>query len=291
MSQKTNDFLQLNKFGDLHDGKRVFFCRTEYLNATFKKIKKLKNEVVLISGNSDVGINTRHIFDIPDNVLVWYCQNKLQHSDRLKSIPLGLENTFPNIQRRHGGSWPHAVEKLQVLDEIYNRHINRSPSGLLYGNFNEQTNIVHRGPIKQACIENRFIKWDEPSLRYHEFIDAVMDHEAVICPAGNGVDTHRIYEILYCGRIPVTIKIGDFPIYSELYEKLPIVILDSVNDLADKERLMQYIAEAKQKTVNYELLDFEYWKKLVNESSSQILYLENPISGRFFNLFSKRNRL
>lgn len=264
------DFLQLNKLADLHNGRQVIFCKTDYLDAELKKIKKLKHQVVLVSGNGDVGIDARFVSNLPDNVLMWYCQNNLFYHDRLRAIPIGLENTVECKRRGHGMAWPHAVEKLELLTKAYNNRNKRSPSKLLYANFNIQTN-KQRIPIMNICKQSSFITWDEPKLSYSEFITRVIDHEAVICPAGNGVDTHRLYEILYCGVIPVTIKTGDYALYTQLYNNLPIVVLNHINELQNEDKLKELIAAAKQKQANIQLLDCAYWLQKITDAANNIV--------------------
>uniref|UniRef100_UPI0025FC4903 hypothetical protein n=1 Tax=uncultured Mucilaginibacter sp. TaxID=797541 RepID=UPI0025FC4903 len=214
------ELLQLNKFGDLHNGRDVIFCKTDYLKDEFKKIAKFKNEVILISGNGDGGIGNGLTSLMPDNIFRWYCQNKLTYNEKLVSIPIGLENTSVNKRKGHGVAWQHAVEKVRLLSEVFNSSETGIPSKFLYSNFNPQTNEAYRNPIKEICINAPFINWDEPSLNYPEFIKKILDHEATVCPAGNGIDTHRLYEVLYCKRVAITFKTGNYPVYNELYEKL-----------------------------------------------------------------------
>ena len=275
------DLLQLNKFGNLHNGKEIIFCKTEYLRTEFKKIKKLKNEIILISGNSDIGIDVSLTSRMPDNILVWYCQNKLLYHDKLRSIPIGLENTFKNKRQGHGVEWPHAAQKVQMLNKFNYGEGKRLPTNFIYANFNVQTNITHRAPIRDLCILSPFINWDEPSLNYDEFIGSVLDHEAIVCPAGNGIESHRLYEILYCGRIPITIKTGNYPIYTDLYEKLPVVILDSIADLKDGDKLREMIRVAKQKPIKHELLDFKYWQQVITNDSNRIVKKDANIVTKF----------
>ena len=283
------DLLQLNKFGDLHNGRSVIFCKTELLNAEFAHIKKIKNEVVLISGNSDDEINENLVSKMPGNIIAWYCQNNLVNNPRLISIPIGLENTFPNKRKKHGIGWPHALSKVQLLGGKNEEADSHQPSKFLYANFNVQTNAVHRGPIMDVCKKTSFIDWDEPNLNYDDFIEKVLDHEAIVCPAGNGIDTHRLYEILYCKRIPVTIKIGDYAIYKDLYEKLPIVILHSVDELENEKKIRELISIARQKSFNNKLLDFNYWKNLITGEASRIVTRKARISYAFNNLFNRHS--
>lgn len=266
------ELLQLNKFGDLHNGKSIIFCKTEYLEAAFKAISKIKNRVILISGNSDGEINKTLTTKMPDNILWWYCQNNVTYNERLKSIPIGLENTIINKQKKHGAAWDFAKEKIQLLTQLVKTPSVHQPKRFLYANFNIQTNITHRNPISELCKQQSFITWQEPTLNYTEFVNDVLDHEAVLCPAGNGIDTHRLYEILYIGRIPITFKIGNYPVYTDLYDKLPVVVLDSVNDLKDKEKIQELIVLAKEKTNELNLIDFNFWRnQILNDADNIVL--------------------
>lgn len=267
------DLLQLNKFGNLHNNHNIIFCKTDYLIAEFKAIQKVKHEVILISGNSDYSITSGFISLMPDNIHTWYCQNNLVYHDKLRSIPIGLENTFTSKREGHGVAWQHARQKIELLKEVSTKAEKHGISKLLYANFNIHTNIKHRLPIKEICARTEFITLDEPNLDYATFIDRVLAHEATVCPIGNGIDTHRLYEVLYCQRIPVIIKSGDYPIYTDIYDHLPIVILKNANELTDIEKLQDQIGKAKEKAVKLELLDFHYWQKL-------IIPYEPPVSAR-----------
>ncbi|MBB3057090.1 hypothetical protein [Mucilaginibacter gotjawali] len=277
------ELLQLNKFGDLHNGRDIIFCKTDYLKDEFKKIAKFKNEVILISGNGDEGIASNLTSLMPDNIRFWYCQNNLTYHERLISIPIGLENTSVNKRKGHGVAWPHAVEKINLLNEVFNSNENSRPSQFLYANFNTQTNTAYRKPVKEICINTPFINWDEPSLNYPGLIKKVLDHEATICPAGNGIDTHRLYEVLYCKRVAVTIKIGNYPVYNELYKKLPVVILDKVEDLQDQDKLKELIGIAQQKKENLQLIDFAFWKASITGAANKIPESNKSVFRRFFN--------
>ncbi|NQX40841.1 hypothetical protein SAMN05421820_104245 [Pedobacter steynii] len=277
------DLLQLNKFGSLHNNKNIVFCKTDFLVTEFKAIQKIKNEVILISGNSDFCISPGLVSLMPDNIHTWYCQNNLVYHDKLRSLPIGLENSFSNKRPGHGVAWQHVWQKIELLNEVWAKPEKQEISKLLYANFNIKTNIKHRSPIKEICAGREFITLDEPNLDYATFIDRVLAHEATLCPIGNGIDTHRLYEVLYCRRIPVTIKSGDYPIYSEIYDHLPIVILENALELRDREKLQDLIGKAKEKPLKRELLDYQYWDKLISGAAEDIP-IHQP--GFFERLFS-----
>jgi hypothetical protein len=112
--------------------------------------------------------------------------------------------------------------------------------------------------VKDICIKSNHIEWEEPNLSIDNFFNRVLEYEMVVCPAGNGVDTHRIWEVLYSKRIPITIKIGNYKIY-DLYEKLPIIILDSIYDLENYDLIKDKLNHVKSKLFNLNLLDSNYW--------------------------------
>ena len=277
------DLLQLNKFGNLHNDKTIIFCKTDFLVAELRAIQKIKNEVILISGNSDFGITPAFVSLMPDNIHTWYCQNNLVHHDKLRSIPIGLENTFSNKRPGHGVAWQHAWQKIELLNEVSAKPEKHEPSKLLYANFNIQTNIKHRSPIREICAEMEFITLDEPNLDDATFIDRILAHEATLCPIGNGIDTHRLYEVLYCRRIPVTIKSGDYPIYSDIYDHLPVVILENAEELRDMEKLQELIGKAKEKPLRLELLDYQYWDKLISGAAENIAIYQPGFFEKLFN--------
>ena len=80
----------------------------------------------------------------------------------------------------------------------------------------------------------------------------------IICPSGNGIDTHRLWEVMYSDRIPITIKMGDYKIY-DLYKKLPIIILDKVEDLKNKNLIYDKLSDIKNQNYNLDVLECSYW--------------------------------
>ena len=53
--------------------------------------------------------------------------------------------------------------------------------------------------------------------------------EYVICPIGNGIDTHRFWETIYLGRIPVVLN---SPFIEKLKPYYKMVILDKWEDFS-----------------------------------------------------------
>lgn len=256
------DFIEINKFSELHDGEKIVFCKTDFLYQEFEEIKKINNDVILISGNSDYPITENYLNSLPKNVKKWYAQNALANSDVLEPIPLGLENKLPSVRQGHGiGYYDRVLEKENLLS----RNVNTESTKFMYSNFRIETNYQQRIIYKKISINESHIDWEESNLSLTQFFDKILEYKMVLCPLGNGVDTHRLWEVLYSGRIPVTVKCGNYKIY-ELYEKLPIIILNSIDDLRNKNLIEEKYQKIMEKNHNLDLLDFNFWfKKILNE--------------------------
>lgn len=249
------DYLYINNFSKLHNNKNIFFCKTDYILHDFKTISKLDNNVILITGNSDYAITDELVDVAPKNIKAWYAQNAISNSDIIFPLPIGLENKFISERTGHGVAYTErAIEKEIQLN--LNNKIN--PNKFIYANFNTSTNPQYRLPIKQHCINYNYIDWSEPILKITKFLEILQEYKMVLCPAGNGIDTHRLWEVLYSNRIPITFRIGEYKIY-KLYEKLPIILLNSLDELSNLDFLEKEYYRCKTKKFNKLLLNNSYW--------------------------------
>jgi hypothetical protein len=247
------NFFQLNKLSYLHNGYNIFFCKTNYLVEDFKIINKLKNNVILITGNSDYPIVDHMIEIAPKNIKKWYAINCLANSKILEPIPLGLENKEFSFRKNHGVGH---TQSARLKEQFLNRKLNINSDKFIYANFRTWTNPTHRTLCKQTCKNIKHIDLEENELPLEIFFNRMLEYKMVFCPIGNGIDTHRLWEVLYSNRIPIIIKMGDFKIY-ELYKKLPIIILDKIEDLANKDLIEDKLLNLNYNNLN--MLDISYW--------------------------------
>lgn len=271
------------------------------LDIVFDKINKIDHDVILISGCGDRGISN---FCAPSNVKYWFAQNALGDDERIIPIPIGMCNPFEHhipgqTSIGCGGSYEYCDSMSKLLIDTF-LNDTTVPNEFMYANFTTSTNLEHRSLMKDISLHNDFINYDDPSDvgfissvgKYESndgcesYIKRILNHEANLCPLGTGIDTHRLWETLYCKRIPITINgnslrhVGinynipllenEYSIYKKLYSKLPIVILDNYKELFDKEHLQNLIAIEKQKQFNMEILDFNYWKNLILNSEKNL---------------------
>jgi hypothetical protein len=251
--------VQINKFSKLHNSDIIFFCKTDFIFDEFKRIKDIPHDIILITGNSDYPIDDLTFSLKPNNIKKWYAQNALVNDEILIPLPIGLENQLESIRPGHGVGWG---ERVAEKEKLLSRNLITQPSKKYYSNFNISTNYSYRSKIKDICIKSPHIDWEESNLSLTEFFDKLLDYEAIICPIGNGIDTHRLWEVLYSNRIVITIKVGNFKIY-ELYEKLPIILLEDESQLYNEKLLDSKLNEIKNKQFNMDMLNFNFWESQI----------------------------
>ena len=79
----------------------------------------------------------------------------------------------------------------------------------------------------------------------------------VICPEGNGIDCHRIWEVLLLGRVPVVKK---SKIMSHFHD-LPILYVDEWIEIKNIELINQKYNLVRNNSA--EKLNFKYWKTFI----------------------------
>lgn len=248
-----DELIEINKLSKLHTGKSIIFSKTDFILQEFENIKQLDSEVVLITGNSDYCITDDLVKLAPQNIKVWFCQNKLTNNPKVKSIPIGIENTVECSREGQGYLWDHARLKPAALTN----YTNRPPTSLIYANFNVTTNLALRSPIQTICQYTDFINWQSPNKTYSEFIDDCLNHKMIVCPEGNGPDTHRFWEVLYLNRVPI----ARLSKATEAFTSLPVVWVKDWAELTNKEVLLSKYEECKN---NSRLLsNVSYWKDLI----------------------------
>ena len=213
--------------------------------------------MILITGNSDYAITDELVSYAPKNIKKWYAQNALSNHPIIEPRPIGLENGLESARQNHGVSY---TERADIKEKLINKIQNIKPTinNKIYANFNVCTNPYHRGLIKEACLTTDYIVWDEWHGDLNNYYTTVADYDMILCPAGKVIDTHRLWEILYCNKIPLVIKLGNYKIYN-LYKELPIILIDNIEQLCNQEFINNAYQNCIVKTFNTQLLDINYW--------------------------------
>lgn len=242
---KVQDTLVWSKLKD----KSIVYTHTMYVKQLFELIRKFNMRLIVVSHNSDINID--ETFEIPDNVYKWYSQNVNFVHPKLESIPIGIEND----------RWMKKVNKKAIMLVQLKKscHI----VNMVYMNHNISTNVIKRLNLYQM-FENKSWVTSERGKNgkdFEHYISQIYNHQFMICPEGNGTDTHRMWECLYMGTIPIVKR----NINNSFYESLPICFVDDWDEITESFLRSEY-DKIHGSNWNEHLLTFEYWKNLIKNS-------------------------
>lgn len=236
---KLINTFDIQKLKDLN----IVYFHTMYKDYFFDLIKDLDNKFIIVTHNSDVGID--NIDNLPKNVIKWHSQNVNFLDDRLESLPIGLENSrwFPEVRKQE-----KILDKLNTEKKLYN---------LVYMNHNISTNVRQRSEAFNILNGKSFVTVQN-GQNYENYIDNIYNHRFVVCPEGNGIDTHRKWETLYLKSIPIEKRC----INSKFYEDLPICLVNDWSEITEEFLEREYYRITYSYS-NMNKLDMFYWENKI----------------------------
>ena len=149
----------------------------------FKELKKVDNlhNLKLITQWSDQAINKESFINKPSSISNWYGIHVNFEHEKLHPIPLGLSGEYSDKNLT-----PSFFKK--------NEYDVSEKRNLLYINFQKNTNEAVRMNITKNFEGLDWVKIDQPNLQLNEYLDEIKNSSFVLCPFGNGFDTHRLWE-------------------------------------------------------------------------------------------------
>lgn len=227
----------------------LLYAKQDHLRALFEKLGKRRSRVVLITAESDVA--AAGVPDLPPQVAAWFATNAAGGGAR--SLPLGLGNSYCPV-----------TTKADLLASV----AGIEKTGLLYANFRVETNPSLRAPLREKL---RSADWSEAVTFATSGLDGgayareLASHRFVLCPAGNGTDTHRMWEALYAGTIPVVERHPAL----EAFRDLPILFLDSLAEVS-RAQLEASHREILGREWNWDKLFLPWWRDAFEEARRRI---------------------
>ena len=211
---------------------------------------------VLYLHNSDHTFDDKYIKLIQSpNIKHIYAQNinTSVDSNKLTLLPIGIANEM----------WTHGnmIEFYTVVSETYKNKKSKS----IYININPST-YPYRKNILDKIIEQDNLEISS-SKPYIEYLRELANCRFCLCIRGNGIDTHRFFESLYLGVIPIIInnKYTNMNNHVKYLRNLGLPFYEIKNDNLD-EIFIKYTSEYFNENL---------YKKLIRECGSSIFNLES----------------
>ncbi len=143
-------------------------------------------------------------------------------------IPLGLTNDCDDSPiHRVLGKTDHLREAFMSTERPTRE------TGKVLACFTVGTAPRYRQPLAALIRGDSAFHWYEPEISDSgriRFMSQLRTHDFVLCPRGNGVDTHRLWETLYMGGIPI-VRRRDC--WLPLLTDLPVVVVDEWSEALD----------------------------------------------------------
>ena len=265
---RGDNFLRLSK-----ELQNVVYCKRDFIfksgdwrgvrvPSLISNYSTLQSKV-LVLGHSD--IKTRKVLSrILKSTLglkVVFGTNSEPSDGIVQSLPLGLTNVTSETPL-HG-----------VLGNDEHFYLADSESEFasafhpeLYANFTLGTNAPSRKGLLRALSNlPTSIKVFHSHPEFSQdgrvnYLRKCRTSNFVLCPEGNGIDTHRLWETLYMGGTPVVKK----NMYmSSLFNRLPVVQVEDWEDLRRPDFLEREWDRARAKTWDKSLLLQSTWSGLI----------------------------
>lgn len=233
---------------DNYDNPNKIFCYSKNIEQLCKIIHYFKNKFILISHNSDYDIlNTDNINKLLNNdkLVKWYAQNLTFTHEKIHIAPIGLANS----QWKHGNL--SLFNDINFMNNIQNKSLN------IYFNFDINTNKQYR----QECYDKLKNKINFlPKLDSLQNLQRLSNYKFCICPRGNGIDTHRLWEALYLRVVPICINDEFVNILKNEY-KVPLLIINKWEDLDINS--LNYNEYDFDNDIFKKIIDIKYYKSLL----------------------------
>lgn len=187
----------------------LLFLNLDYYEqfTNFVISNRINKKFTLITHNSDRDF-TKDMFTIFENHIkhIFAINCTYQHN-KITKIPLGFND--------------QSTEILDKKDFSF-----KEKQNLIYMNFK-----IHHHIDRKKCFDyfNQFnwVDKDQAILSYSDFYDKLNTYKYCISPRGTGIDTHRLYESLLFGVLPIVKKSE----LDDLYKSFPVILVNDWNEI------------------------------------------------------------
>lgn len=241
-SREMLDLNSPNALADLQRHDRVFLF-TDFMPAFFAGELGAEMEGrVIITHNGDCE---------PENhssILRRQFSQNARQGVGIVGIPIGIENNrWFDYRNLEVVTWSDVPRPLQIIPE--------KTKGV-YFYFSTGTH-PSRVAARDILSKKQGLEWNHPRQK-REYFSELARHKYAICPRGNGLDTHRVWESLYLNTIPIVVRDD----YIDAFVGLPIIVLNTWNDFDMAALPASPIFDAQ----NFAKITMNYWTGRIQSS-------------------------
>ena len=187
----------------------------------------LTKPIVLLTGDGDLSIPAELPHDVIDCItrcpfiacwITQNCSSPGSYGGKLQAMPIGLDNKLDNSNViKKPSSRPHSG---RVAIDAH----------LVNGDYSETAqkrwpNQLSRKKVFETIKTLGHLTYPPHRIPRQQVHDLWNNVDFVICCEGNGMDTHRAWEVLCMNRIPIVYKT---PMTMSLFHGLPVILSDDI---------------------------------------------------------------
>lgn len=201
-----------------------------------------------ITGMSDFTVRKTTIEPFEDLYDKWYGINISPGLKNIYAVPIGVDIHSDGSQEREG-----------IIYEVSKAIVVQSDK-LAYMNFNAYTYLQERAILDLQFSNQPWVTAQvNQRIPYREYCENVKAHKFTFCPRGNGPDTHRFWESIYLGSIPIVL---DYPEVECFFEKLPVLKLRNWDNLTEELLEIEY-ERIHETDYDFSIMQMGYWNDLI----------------------------
>jgi hypothetical protein len=190
---------------------------------------------------------TNWTFDrIPKQVVKWFCTNCDIDDPRVVHIPFGIPDWSYDLITTARANGLHLSDDRPIQQ---------------YSNF--QLNTLERVAIRNGYVSTGSgVYTEQNEISHEQFVERLLKSHIVLCPSGNGLDTYRNLEALYCGCLPYIMTEGNGH-WLTPYRALHVTGMLNSGTIVD-------FKWKRTNVLDDTPADLDYWRKQISEASQLV---------------------
>jgi len=262
-----------NMLENMFDGMSIYVCSETLIFFVKDTLPKINKNFTLVSGDSDLCVPGEALCESEYNELInspylikWFAQNtNLNNHSKIFQLPIGLDYHTISNSPEHCWKLPEELhlpkDQEQILTNIKQNSLPfYERTNKIYVNFTNQNDRYGQRRSSLKIIPKELLEINTDFVPRTNNWKKTSTYSFVLSPFGNGMDCHRTWEVLCLGCIPIV----KAPFFSQLFEDLPVLIINEWTDVT-RELLDETIHNFKKTPFNYEKLKLKYWTKKLKE--------------------------
>lgn len=228
----------------------TIFVASPQAEKFFTKIHpRINNDYTLITHNGDNIIDDYMSRYIDRKIVKWYAMSVLTNHPKIVPIPAGLEN----LHYYNNG--------ITRLFDKHRKRNNQKLDRILFG-FTVSTNPKERQPAYDFLHKYPLADEITKPLNADEYLDHLSCYKFVAAPPGNAIESHRMWEAMYLGVVPIVKRSRMMEYFRDL--GLPIWLINDwfeLSSLTPDDLSLRYRKIMKE--ARTEALWFSYWQNRI----------------------------